>query len=173
MAPPGTGIPVWFHQCYITISCVNLCLLQVLRLLLAKGADVNACNHSEGLTALHLAAVSGSAEVVHALRAYGANPTLRDRNGHTAAELACIFGRDALAAVLPPPPSKEVSLSTVPRSLRLRTVGNLKYHRWAVSNSKQALPDKLPLNVIQAAVESHQGLQAPLSSIGHESRVKA
>ncbi len=116
-----------------TTSCVSLCLLQVLKLLLAAGANVDGRKHFEGLTALHLAAISGSAEVVHSLLDNGADPAPRDCNGHTAAELARIFGREELVAILASCPSKEVSLSTAPRSLELKTIGILKRRQRTVS----------------------------------------
>ena len=91
----------------------QFCLVQVLRLLLAAGADANLGSDFEGLTALHLAAIFGHAEVAHALLDHGACLAVRDSNGHTAAELARIFGQDALASVLAPAMAAEVSIGNI------------------------------------------------------------
>lgn len=54
---------------------------------LARGADVNAQEEEYGETALHVAARSENMDMVRRLLAYGANPTLRNRQGKTAAEI--------------------------------------------------------------------------------------
>jgi cytohesin len=61
--------------------------VQVVALLLAHGADINAKTAS-GKTALHIAARHGRAEVVDFLLAHGADATVRDRDGKTPLQLA-------------------------------------------------------------------------------------
>ncbi len=92
----------------------------MLRLLLEAGADVNACSRSEGLTALHLAAIFGRTEVAHALLERRACIAIRDREGHTAAKLASMFGQAAFSAdlaLLPLLPTAEVSIISTKRLL--------------------------------------------------------
>jgi ankyrin repeat protein len=61
--------------------------LQVVELLLQKGAPVNAVD-DRGRTALMNAAELGHAAIVRRLLSAGADPTLRDKDGKTAADLA-------------------------------------------------------------------------------------
>lgn len=83
--------------------------LEVTRMLLAEGAriDPRAPNRR---TPLMLAAQHASEEVIGTLLATGADPSIQDQNGATAADLARGQGRDKLADALeqrvrtPPPP---------------------------------------------------------------------
>ena len=86
-----------------------LCAMQVVRLLLGAGADVGACTAAEGLTALHLAAVMGHAEVAHLLIEGGACTTTFDNNDHTAVDMAFTAGQEALGIALSQVPTDEVS----------------------------------------------------------------
>ncbi len=90
------------------------CHLQVLRVMLAAGADLNICSKSEGLTALHFAAIFGHSEVANALIEHGASTIMLDGNGHTAADIATVFGHQALATVISLAPIVEVSIGSAP-----------------------------------------------------------
>ena len=81
---------------------------------------MDARNYLEGLTALHLAAIFGRTEAAHALLEHGAGTAIRDRDGHTAAKLATLFGQAAFVAALIPLPIAEVS-----------TVNALHLFNWA------------------------------------------
>ncbi len=72
---------------------------EAVRLLLARGAAVNATNKS-GYTALHHAAESGSMEVVKLLLAAGANPALTTRDGERAADIARLKGHPEIAVAI-------------------------------------------------------------------------
>jgi ankyrin repeat protein len=53
-----------------------------------------------GQTALHLAAASGHEDAVRMLIEKGANPTVKDRSGRTPADLARVFGKAGMLALL-------------------------------------------------------------------------
>lgn len=59
---------------------------EVVKLLLEKGADVNA--HRDGWTPLHEAASRGKSEIVLLLLQYGADSSIRNKQGKTAADIA-------------------------------------------------------------------------------------
>ena len=59
-----------------------------LRLMLELGADVHASSTFRGLTALHVAAISGNLEMVRVLMYFGANPSQRSISGDDAATIA-------------------------------------------------------------------------------------
>jgi ankyrin repeat protein len=62
--------------------------LHVAAFLIAHGADVNGQNTPLGQTALHAAALAGSARMVEMLLKESADPNARDRAGQTALHLA-------------------------------------------------------------------------------------
>lgn len=64
------------------MTAVNRNNLEIVELLILKGAVVNAQNEA-GKTALMLAAFAGKLRIVKELRTYGASYDLRDRNGCT------------------------------------------------------------------------------------------
>lgn len=59
----------------------------VVKLLIKHDADVDQTNTLDGATALILASVNGHTDVVELLLSAGANPTIKDKNGLTAADL--------------------------------------------------------------------------------------
>ena len=73
--------------------------IDVCRLLLAAGADVEATQHG-GYRPLHEAAASGSVELVELFLSAGADPTATVEDGRSAAELADAGGHADLAARL-------------------------------------------------------------------------
>ncbi len=68
-------------------------------MLLRHGADVNATTGT-GRTPLHAAAHAGAADYAAFLIEQGADPTLEDREGCTAYDLATELGHDDVADVL-------------------------------------------------------------------------
>ncbi len=73
--------------------------LNVMELLLANGADVNATG-PRGRTALHLAAAGGHADVLNLMLAHGARPELEDDSGKTALQLARAAGKTQIVGIL-------------------------------------------------------------------------
>jgi ankyrin repeat protein len=71
--------------------------VEAMKLFVAAGAKVNAANDS-GNTALHYAALNGSARGVEFLAANGASLDLKNKQGKTPLELAS--GKGAAAAAL-------------------------------------------------------------------------
>ena len=92
--------------------------LSSVRLLLAKGVDINSPKHNRGLTPLHVAARFGHAEIARALVDAGASLNARDSKGRTPAHLAARRGHAELARELEPPSAtnieapQQVSLTT-------------------------------------------------------------
>jgi palmitoyltransferase len=72
---------------------------EIIRFLLANGALVDAHNLT-GFTALHHAAESGSAGAATALLDGGADPTIRNAGGETAADVARRNGNITLAELI-------------------------------------------------------------------------
>ena len=70
--------------------------LEVCRVLLAAGADVNATQHG-GYTPLHEAAQSGDVELAELFLSAGADPSARQDDGRTPAETADAAGHPDLA----------------------------------------------------------------------------
>jgi len=70
--------------------------IEVCRVLLAAGADVNATQHG-GFTPLHEAAQHGDAEMTELFLSAGADPTLTTDAGETAADMAAAAGHADLA----------------------------------------------------------------------------
>lgn len=75
-------------------------LAEIAVLLLEANADVSAREGDSGATALHFAAARNYAPVVFALLSAGADPSLEDRFGDTAAEIADDAGHKELASAL-------------------------------------------------------------------------
>lgn len=69
------------------------------RLLLERGAEVNATQHG-GFTALHATAQSGYLEATRLLLAFGADASIRSDDGKTARQLAEEQGHHQVAALL-------------------------------------------------------------------------
>ncbi len=70
---------------------------KMVSMLAARGADINHRETLMGQTPLHIASERGDAETVRALVQLGADRTLQDYNGRTAADVACQIagaGRD-------------------------------------------------------------------------------
>jgi ankyrin repeat protein len=70
--------------------------LDVSRLLVAHGADVNTAEHG-GFVPLHQAAEHGDGELVELLLAAGADPDVRLDDGRTAADIAIEAGHEGLS----------------------------------------------------------------------------
>jgi ankyrin repeat protein len=73
--------------------------LDACRILLDAGADVNARQHGEN-TPLHTAAFRGDRELAELFFAHGADPSAKDVDGQTAADIARSRGSSQLSALL-------------------------------------------------------------------------
>jgi ankyrin repeat protein len=71
--------------------------LEIAKLLLARGADINA--KAESAAPIHGAVMGGSAAMVRLLLEHGADPSLPDYKGRGARQLADDMSRPALAAL--------------------------------------------------------------------------
>jgi len=81
------------------VPSTNPGLLVLLKLLLARGADLGAQN-LRGVGVLHAAAMHGLREIIDCLLAHGADPRRRDAIGRNAYEVAVLLGYVDLAARL-------------------------------------------------------------------------
>lgn len=67
--------------------------IDICKLLLSRGADVNSNEHDHGYTALMFAALSGKAELCRLLLRHGAKTDRRNKVGRTAGEMAAFTGQ--------------------------------------------------------------------------------
>src|SRR6476620_6996479 len=88
--------------------------LEVCRLLLAAGADVNATQHG-GYTPLHEAAQHGDVEMVELFLSAGADPTIAVSDGGTPADLADAAGHRDVARRLREVAGTHIGPSAAPR----------------------------------------------------------
>ncbi|WP_051362410.1 ankyrin repeat domain-containing protein [Solimonas soli] len=72
---------------------------QIIELLLARGANINAQN-DRGLTALYLASAAGHEPQVQLLLARGADPSIASKNGYTPLRVAQVRGLKNIVALL-------------------------------------------------------------------------
>ena len=75
---------------------------EIARLLIERGADVNAAQAGEGWTPLHYCAYSGDRETADFLLSHHAKDDVKDRKGRTAPDLATERGFTDLAEILSP-----------------------------------------------------------------------
>ena len=68
--------------------------VELVKLLISGGVDVNTYDDSDGITALHIAADQGNSDVVTLLLEAGANINNADKNGDTAVSYACKYAED-------------------------------------------------------------------------------
>ena len=83
--------------------------LNVAKLLLENGANINAQSDIENLTALMWAALNDHLDVAELLLENGADITIRDRTGETALEMAELEGKIAVAKLIRAKRQEEVS----------------------------------------------------------------
>jgi ankyrin repeat protein len=101
----------------------------VLRVLLDRGADVNARTRA-GWTALTYAAWRGHAEAVRLLLARGADPNVTDREGWTILQYASWRATDPIATDdLPGPPPDVMKRAPSPGPAHAEVVSLLKQAR--------------------------------------------
>ncbi|RIB23243.1 ankyrin repeat-containing domain protein [Gigaspora rosea] len=74
--------------------------LEICRLLLEHGANVNAVTPELLSTPLHRAAIINNSEIVHLLLSSGANPKLKDSDGHTPLDKARKNGSEDVILIL-------------------------------------------------------------------------
>ena len=74
--------------------------LELCRILIDKGADVNYRMDSGAFTALHRSAAAGSYEVTRLLLSHGAKPNITNRRGKTPLQLAIDGGHEKVAELL-------------------------------------------------------------------------
>ncbi|CAG8575710.1 23410_t:CDS:2, partial [Racocetra persica] len=74
--------------------------LEICRLLLEHGANVNAVTPELSSTPLHRAAIINNSEMVNLLLSYGANPKLKDSDGHTPLDKARKNGSEDVVLIL-------------------------------------------------------------------------
>ncbi len=87
-------MPIYEHE-----GTNNLITPQVAALLIAAGADTDA-KDLEGRTPLHFAAQTGNMECMKVLLRNRANLKVKDRFGHTAADVAVMHDREEIICEL-------------------------------------------------------------------------
>jgi beta-lactamase regulating signal transducer with metallopeptidase domain/ankyrin repeat protein len=87
---------------------------RTMELLLSAGADINGRSGPESETALMIAAKRGNAEMTRELLAHGADVSLKDTNGETAAALAQMHGHPEILPLLNATPASPAPSSTSP-----------------------------------------------------------
>jgi ankyrin repeat protein len=96
---PGLLSSVWKSDTLLT-TAVWHGHVDVVRLLLERGAEINQADDSTGGTALHLAVARGHEEVVSLLLTSGADPSIKGYRGKTALMLALLGGYVAVVLLL-------------------------------------------------------------------------
>ncbi|XP_074658535.1 SMC5-SMC6 complex localization factor protein 1-like [Tubulanus polymorphus] len=92
-------------------------MIEVCKVLLMNGAEVDARTRSGGVTSLQRAAYCGHVDIIRLLIAYKSNPLLQDNDGKTALHKAVERGRVDVARIL------------VEQSPQLKLVKDKKGHR--------------------------------------------
>ncbi|RMD45923.1 MAG: ankyrin repeat domain-containing protein [Aquificota bacterium] len=98
---------VFLFSCQQYSTDINIQLIEAVksgnidrvRLLIAKGADINAKDERGG-TPLHWAAYYNRKEIAKLLLMQGANPEIKDKNGFTPEDVARINGKKEILNLL-------------------------------------------------------------------------
>jgi ankyrin repeat protein len=96
--------------------------LDVVKLLLERGADPNARN-DEGQTPLHIASQEGVSDVVQCLLTAGADANIRDRDGKIARDVASNNKKSEVVQLLTKPARPNVRENRRQMSSQLQAVG--------------------------------------------------
>jgi hypothetical protein len=86
LAARGTNVKArdrFFRTALIRAACGGINSVEVVKCLIELGADIDA-QTAKRMTALMEAAMADRRDVVRVLLEHGADPTLRDKDGHTA-----------------------------------------------------------------------------------------
>jgi hypothetical protein len=127
--------------------------VEVVRLLIAEGADINA-KASLDETALHKAADHGHKEVVELLLAAGADINAKDKDGRTPLQLGAMSGNPEVAAIL----RAHAAKATGGVEQAAKSPADQKAFFAAVGNSEIA--------AVRAGIESHPGWLEEVDSEG-------
>ena len=128
----------------VLMTCARSGALEAVKALLARGADVNAVETSEGQTAVMWAAAEGHTEVVRALVERGADVRARSTKGYTALVLTAREGNlDTTKALLASGADVNEAAKDGTTALLVATVrGHIEYARFLLNQG--ANPDKGP-----------------------------
>ncbi len=80
--------------------CIAQGFDEIVASLIQHGSAVNILDKENGMTPLIQAAKSGSLRIVELLLKNGADPTLKDMSGRTAADTALIFGHPEVTELI-------------------------------------------------------------------------
>ncbi|MFN0316933.1 MAG: sigma-70 family RNA polymerase sigma factor, partial [Burkholderiales bacterium] len=125
------------------------------RLHVRRGDDLDA-RDSDGMTPLMLAASRNKAAVCSLLLASGANPSLTDRSGKSALEIARAAGATEAVAALEPPPTPDTAVESITTEHALNDTALFDLSGWEAEENGP--PPERDLALEESAKSMHEAI---------------